>query len=201
MDYKNDERYWNIKLLNKWFAISSIIFLLSFVWMFYHDNDDEFKRYQREFRKIAIEVSNQNLDKALISAKNKRSDYEDKYALELEKFNNKSNYIDSLNGSLEYLKGLFYKANMDYLFQKAEADGLKYLYEDEIVHSQSHKGIHDASDHSLDANTFIYKEQYNDAIDKVNNLKLIKEAYNLEVTDIESLLKKLASELKTSENE
>ena len=30
----NDERYWNIKLLNKWFAISSVLFLLSFIWMF-----------------------------------------------------------------------------------------------------------------------------------------------------------------------
>ena len=29
MDYFNDERYWNINLLNKWFAISSILFLIS----------------------------------------------------------------------------------------------------------------------------------------------------------------------------
>ena len=43
MDYKNDERYWNIKLLNKWFAISSILFLISIAWMFLDDNDDEFK--------------------------------------------------------------------------------------------------------------------------------------------------------------
>ena len=41
MDYYNDERYWNIKLLNKWFAISSILFLLSIIWMFVFDNDDE----------------------------------------------------------------------------------------------------------------------------------------------------------------
>ena len=40
MDYNNDERYWNINLLNKWFAISSILFLFSFMWMFYDDNDD-----------------------------------------------------------------------------------------------------------------------------------------------------------------
>ena len=81
MDYKNDERYWNIKLLNKWFAISSIIFLLSFIWMFYYDNDDEFKTYQREFRKLAIEVANKNLDKALLSVENQRSDYENKHAI------------------------------------------------------------------------------------------------------------------------
>ena len=58
--------------------------------MFYDDNDDEFKRYQREFRKLAIEVSNQKLDKALISVETQRSKYEDKYNTELEIFNNKS---------------------------------------------------------------------------------------------------------------
>ena len=53
----NDERYWNIKLLNKWFAISSIIFMVSFIWMFIDDNDDEFKKYQRSFRKMEIETA------------------------------------------------------------------------------------------------------------------------------------------------
>ena len=38
----NDERYWNINLLNKWFAISSIIFMVSMIWMFIDDNDDDF---------------------------------------------------------------------------------------------------------------------------------------------------------------
>ena len=41
--FKNDERYWDINLLNKWFAISSIIFLATTVWIFVDDNDDEFK--------------------------------------------------------------------------------------------------------------------------------------------------------------
>ena len=50
--FKNDERYWDINVLNKWFAISSIIFLAATVWTFIDDNDDEFKEYQREFRKM-----------------------------------------------------------------------------------------------------------------------------------------------------
>ena len=39
--FKNDERYWDINLLNKWFAISSIIFLACTVWVFVDDNDDD----------------------------------------------------------------------------------------------------------------------------------------------------------------
>ena len=47
--FKNDERYWDINLLNKWFAISSVVFLIVMVWVFIDDNDDEFKEYQKEY--------------------------------------------------------------------------------------------------------------------------------------------------------
>ena len=57
--FNNDERYWDINLLNKWFAISSIIFLAVTVWTFIDDNDDEFKDYQREFRKMQVEIEKQ----------------------------------------------------------------------------------------------------------------------------------------------
>ena len=50
----NDERYWNINQLNKWFAIASIIFMVSMIWMFIDDNDDDFKVYQRKFRHLEI---------------------------------------------------------------------------------------------------------------------------------------------------
>ena len=63
--FNNDERYWDIHKLNKWFAISSILFLVSMAWTFIDDNDDEFKIYQREFRKMEIEISEKNLQEEL----------------------------------------------------------------------------------------------------------------------------------------
>ena len=48
------------------------------MWMFYHDNDDDFQRYQREFRKIAVQVSQEKLEKALEEAEADRSIYEEK---------------------------------------------------------------------------------------------------------------------------
>ena len=60
MDYFNDERYWNIGLLNKWFAISSILFLVAIVWMFVDDNDDAFKGYQKDYRKLEIVNAEKN---------------------------------------------------------------------------------------------------------------------------------------------
>jgi hypothetical protein len=43
--FKNEERYWDINLFNKWFVIFFIIFLAVTVWTFVEDKDDEFKRY------------------------------------------------------------------------------------------------------------------------------------------------------------
>ena len=76
MDYFNDERYWNINLLNKWFAISSILFLLSIIWMFVDDNDDDYKDYQREFRKLSIKVSEKKLEEELALVEEERKEYE-----------------------------------------------------------------------------------------------------------------------------
>jgi len=188
MEYKNDERYWNIKLLNKWFAISSILFLFSFMWMFYHDNDDQFKRYQREFRKLEAQVTAQQLEDALSEVKDERVQFENQYQIELEAFNNQSNVIDSINSILENIKGLHYKANMDYLFQKAEVDGLKYLYEYEITHSSHH-------------DDYIYKDRYYSAVDLANSLKLVKEDYEKQIAVIENNLKDLGSELKNKKSD
>ena len=194
MEYKNDERYWNIKLLNKWFAISSILFLLSFMWMFYHDNDDDFKRYQREFRKIAVQVSQEKLEKALEEAEADRSIYEEKYGKALNDYNNKSAAIDSINNSLENLQGKFYKANMDFLFQKAEVEGFKYLYEDEIVHSD-----HGDDDHSS-KHEYQYKDSYVSSIELMDSLKLIKESFEFKISSMEETLKSYRSELKVEED-
>ena len=116
MDYKNDERYWNINLLNKWFAISSILFLISIIWMFLDDNDDEFKTYQRDFRKLETQVTQQKLNTELNKVLESRIDYENKYNLEKSKYDSFINELDSLNNLLEEVKGIFYKVDMDYLF-------------------------------------------------------------------------------------
>ena len=35
--------------------------MASFIWMFIDDNDDEFKKYQRAFRKMEVETANKKL--------------------------------------------------------------------------------------------------------------------------------------------
>ena len=49
------ERYYNILKLNKWFAISSILFTLIWVLTFANDFNRPWKKYQIQFRQMEIE--------------------------------------------------------------------------------------------------------------------------------------------------
>ena len=193
MDYKNDERYWNINLLNKWFAISSILFLLSIGWMFLDDNDDEFKVYQRNFRKLEASITKNKLDEELNKVVLLRDDYEKKYNEEKDDFNKQSHVLDSLNNSLKTIEGDFYKANMDYLFYKAEVDVIKYQYESELV--ESHNKKYSDGHHEI-----INKEKYEDALVELNKLKLIKEDIEYDKSLLEQSIKSLKADLKIAED-
>ena len=197
MDYKNDERYWNINLLNKWFAISSVLFLLSIGWMFLHDNDDEFKEYQRDFRKLEAQITQSKLMQEIENVSSERDIYESAYNEEKVKYDLKTNQLDSLNQLLVDLKGIFYKSNMDYLFFKAEADEKKYLYEAEIVESHHHK---DDKDHAHGKHEYVYKDLYESSLVKLNELKLVKEKDEKNVSNIEDQIKSLRSDLKVEED-
>ena len=95
--FKNDERYWDINLLNKWFAISSIVFLIVLVWIFIDDNDDEFKDYQREFRKMQIEITKNKLDEEQGLVEDVSEDYELALARAVKLFDDKSEQIERIN--------------------------------------------------------------------------------------------------------
>ena len=72
---KKDERYWDIHLLNKWFAITSLLFVISMVWMFIDDNDDDFKSYQKTFRKMEVETAKEKLENAVSEVKEEQIQY------------------------------------------------------------------------------------------------------------------------------
>lgn len=117
--FKNDERYWDINLLNKWFAVSSIVFLVVTVWVFVDDNDDEFKTYQKEFRKMQVEVAERKLIQDSTSIAADKVLYEKELALAQENFNERKEELDVLEQELRTLKNRHYNENMLYQGQKA----------------------------------------------------------------------------------
>ncbi|MEC7848864.1 MAG: hypothetical protein VX736_04040, partial [Candidatus Neomarinimicrobiota bacterium] len=178
--FKNDERYWDINLLNKWFGISSLIFLFCMVWVFIDDNDDEFKIYQKKFRELEIDITQNNLDKELETVKESRKEFEKKLADAKENYISHSNEVESIEKILTDAQAEFYKANMDFQGQKAILDEIKFLVESENIHDSSHEQGH--------------REDYDKALEELDELKLIKENYEIEIEDNEEKLKGLKNE-------
>ena len=104
------------------------------IWMFIDDNDDDFKTYQRAFRRMEIKHSEEKLLKELEEVKNERVGYEEKLSVAQKSFDEKQ---DELMQSLSYFEQItaeFYKANMNFLGQKAIVDAEKYKYETAKLH-------------------------------------------------------------------
>ena len=104
MDYKNDERYWDITLLNKWFAFAAINWTVTMIWMFIDDNDDEFKYYQSEYYSILKDKTEADYDLLYSEV----SDVKQKLELELENkksiLDSKMSLIDEINDSIQVAK-------------------------------------------------------------------------------------------------
>ena len=86
--------------------------------MFIDDNDDEFKIYQKEFRKLQIEITQKNLDKELNAVKDSREKFEERLVATQEIYSSHANEVASIEKALSDLQGKFYKANMNYQGQK-----------------------------------------------------------------------------------
>ena len=184
----NDERYWNINLLNKWFAISSIIFMVSFIWMFIDDNDDAFKKYQRAFRKMEIQTAEKKLLAEIERVKDERVSYE-KIFLEAENnFNLKKTELEDCILDLDTVKAKFYKANLNYLGYKSIVDAKKYQYETAKLKNNEEIPLE-------------IEKTYFNLIKELEKLKLIKEEKESAVLQVENKIMNLGLERESANSE
>ena len=185
--FKNDERYWDINLLNKWFAISSIIFLACTVWVFVDDNDDEFKDYQREFRKMQIQVAQEKLEKQALDIEKEKSVYENALLEAKKIYESKNAELNELESRLSSLKDKHYNQNMKYQSHKANVDALKYLVEADNAHGEHNGGPNN-------------RDQYNKALDKLDILRLERETTEIDISLVESKIKSIKSIVKDKQD-
>ena len=100
--------------------------MVSMIWMFIDDNDDDFKTYQRAFRKMEIKIAEEKLLKELEEVKNERIGYEEKLSDAQKSFDGKQEKLTSAISAFDQIKAEYYKANMNYLGQKSIVDAEKY---------------------------------------------------------------------------
>jgi uncharacterized protein YlxW (UPF0749 family) len=102
--------------------------MLSMIWMFIDDNDDEFKIYQREFRRMEIKNSEEELQKELEGVEYERAEYEKRLADAQTSFDGKQKELTKAISSLEQITAKFYKANMNFLGHKSIVDAQENSY-------------------------------------------------------------------------
>ena len=99
----NQERYYNILKLNKWFALSSILFTAFWILVFADDFNRPWKKYQIEFRKIEIEKVKQaiNLEEVGLKESNEYEDLMNSLSKSRSDLELESGKVDEINNKLE----------------------------------------------------------------------------------------------------
>lgn len=181
------ERHYNILKLNKWFAISSVLFTFTWLLVFAKDFNRPWKPFQKEFRKLEIEKIRQDLstaDKEL----NENEEYAD-LSVKLENtksaLKNDQDKLDALTVGLDTLEAERYNQNQLYQFSKALYDAQKYIVE------EARRGHGD-----ITATT----ARLNELRKETAALKLELEAVEGQVETAETEVKQLRSQVKGAED-
>ena len=124
------------QVLNIVFALTSIGLLLTLSWMIWADYDREWKRYQQTFWKLDAERTEKQIAEAqgkVDTTKDQQLQAQLAQAKQDRETNRKA--LDEAQAEIDRVDGLYYKADQDYRFTKAEIDVAKYEYEE-----AAHKG-------------------------------------------------------------
>ena len=132
MSIKQEERYYNVLKLNKWFAISSLLFTAFWIITFADDYNRPWKKYQSDFRKMEIENVRKELtdQRAILSG---NSDYQallSNLESRENELSNQSEKVKSIEQQLIDIEGAVYASNQDFQFAKADFDAAKYALEE-----------------------------------------------------------------------
>jgi mono/diheme cytochrome c family protein len=127
----NQERHYDIKKLNRLFAIASVVLLVCIVAMFVADYQREWKDYQRDFRALEIEETRQKYREAAQQL-TANEEYE-KLRIDLariqDEVDQKSDETEAVNREISRLQARHELAEQNYRFAKADYDAVKYEYE------------------------------------------------------------------------
>lgn len=134
---KRGDRLYEINSLHKWFAISSLLLFAFTVAMVLQDYSREWKRYQREFNRLSIERTQQELQNAAGAVDRSKYDQLQKQ-LEQARAEQRQNeaQIREIQERIDDLDAEFYAVNQNFQFAKATYDVEKYEYEEALAYKR-----------------------------------------------------------------
>ena len=122
------ERYYNILKLNRWFALSSLVFAGIIILTFADDYQRPWKKFQKEFRSVEIEKISNNLAElnSNLESNDEYNTLQERLSEAKKKLQGKVDEIDELNGKIKEVDAERYRMNQNHQFAKAESDVAKY---------------------------------------------------------------------------
>ena len=182
------ERYYNILKLNRWFALSSIVFAGIFILTFADDYQRPWKKYQKEFRGVEIEKISRDLAElnSQLESNDEYNSLQDKLITAEKNLHNKTEEIAELNDKIKDVDANRYRINQNYQFAKAEFDVAKYTA-DQARHG--HGDLAEAEKNLERLNTL------------TTGLKLELEVVEKELEVLENQLSDLYAEQKSTKDE
>jgi mono/diheme cytochrome c family protein len=121
---------YNIDFLNVVFAASSLFLFLSVVWMVWDDYDREWKKMQRHFNALELQVTEaQRADAARKVDKNRLAQLEAQLKAAQQSVAANQKQIDDLQAKLKDVDARLFRATADYQYMKATYDQDRYDFE------------------------------------------------------------------------
>jgi mono/diheme cytochrome c family protein len=137
IDQRGDRLY-ETNLLHKWFAISSLLLFLFTVGMVLADYTREWKKYQRDFNRLQIARTQQDMQQAVGSVDRAKYDQlqQQLQQARAEQQQNEAE-VDRVQKQISDLTARRYAVNQNYQFTKATYDSEKYEYEEAAAYKRS----------------------------------------------------------------
>src|SRR5437588_6202688 len=121
---------YNVDFLNVVFAASSIFLLLSVVWMVWDDYDRDWKKTQRHFSDLEVQVTQAQLQQAGRAVdRNKLQQLQAQEAAAQKNIQANQKNVDDLQAKLKDADNSLYRATLDYNYAKATYDQDRYDFE------------------------------------------------------------------------
>lgn len=124
---KRSDRLYKVDSLHKWFAISSVLLFVFTVAMMLDDYAREWKKYQREFRRMAIERTDADIQTAEGAVDQaKLAEVQKQLEAAKQEQDQHNAEISKIQTTLSGHDSRFYAVNQDFQFAKAYYDTEKY---------------------------------------------------------------------------
>ena len=131
---RGDTHYFR-STLHRWFALSSVVLLISVFWMVIHDWNRPWKQVQREFNELDAKLARETLEQeSMQAAADSERRLSEIVAQREEQLERASDAIDEAEAELRKLKDVRMRAEEAAKMAKQVYNWEKYLYEEHRLH-------------------------------------------------------------------